>query len=133
VFVDSGGWLAFFSARDQNHAAAVALFGRATAAPVRLVTTTLVLAEVHRLVLHRVGIPAAAMVLDALDGSGHLEIVFPTRDHHRAARDWLAKLSDQVLTYTDAVSFAVMASERCRAAISFDSDFLVAGFELWRA
>jgi predicted nucleic acid-binding protein len=54
-------------------------------------------------------------------------------DVHRRAREWLAKLDDQVITYTDAVSFAVMTARRCRFALSFDSDFVIAGFELWRA
>jgi len=30
------------------------------------------------------------------------------------------------------VSFAVMTATRCAAALSFDRDFEVAGFPLWR-
>jgi predicted nucleic acid-binding protein len=132
VFVDSGAWLAFFSARDQNHAAAVALVRRAVESETELVTTNLVLAEVHRLVLHRVGIGAAAMVLGSIEASAHLRLVFPAADHHRAARRWLSKLSDQAITYTDAISFTVIEIERCAAAIAFDHDFVIAGFELWQ-
>jgi predicted nucleic acid-binding protein len=90
-------------------------------------------AEVHRLVLHRVGIRAATAVLGAIDGGAHVRLVFPGREHHAAARQWLDKLSDQVITYADATSFAVMQAERCSAAISFDSDFVIAGFDVWRA
>lgn len=132
VFVDSGAWLAFFSARDDHHAAAVALLQRAIESRAALVTSSLVLAEVHRLVLHRVGVRAATSVLASIDGSAHLRLVFPDRGHHTAARQWIEKLSDQVITYTDATSFAVMDAERCAAAISFDHDFLIAGFEVWR-
>ena len=98
-----------------------------------LVTTTLVVAEVHRLVLHRVGIKASAAVLDAIDGSTHVRLVFPGGEHHKAARRWLEKLSDQEITYADATSFAVMQAENCPAAITFDRDFVIAGFEVWRA
>ena len=36
-----------------------------------------------------------------------------------------------VLTYTDAVSFALMEMARCRTAEAFDGDFERAGFERW--
>lgn len=130
LFVDSSAWLAFFSRRDGKHGVAVGLFQRALEHGAALVTSSLVVAEVHRLVLHRVGIPAAAAVVGAIDGSAHLRLVFPDGAHHRAARRWLQKLSDQVITYADATSFAVMDAERCSAALSFDRDFVVAGFEV---
>ena len=55
LFVDSGAWIALFSARDQHHAEADALVREAIAQKVPLVTTNLVLAEVHRLLLFRAG------------------------------------------------------------------------------
>ncbi len=130
LFVDSSAWLAFFSARDGNHAEAVALFQQAVRRHAALVTSSLVVAEVHRLVLHRVGIQAAATVLEAIDGSAYLRLVFPGAAHHGTARRWLQKLSDRVITYTDATSFAIMDTERCSAAITFDRDFTVAGFQV---
>ena len=133
VFVDSSAWLAYFSARDDNHATAAALFQRGIGRRVSLVTTTLVVAEVHRLVLHRVGIKAAAAVLETIDGSTHVRLVFPAGEHHKAARGWLEKLSDQEITYADATSFAVMRAEHCSSAITFDRDFVIAGFDVWRA
>ncbi len=48
-----------------------------------------------------------------------------------AARRWLARLPDQRITYTDAVSFAVMEQAKLRAVLGFDHDCLVAGFEFW--
>ncbi|MFQ5665402.1 MAG: hypothetical protein ACE5I7_03130 [Candidatus Binatia bacterium] len=36
------------------------------------------------------------------------------------------------LTYTDAVSFAVMQATRWRTVMSFDHDFVVGGFQLWQ-
>jgi predicted nucleic acid-binding protein len=131
AFVDSSAWIAFFSARDQNHRAADALFRQAIARRVPLLTTNLIVAEVHRLVLHRAGPPAAAAVLARIEGSPQVRLVFATAAHHQAARAWLARLSDQVITYTDAVSFAVMQAERCSTVASFDHDFVLAGFEVW--
>lgn len=100
---------------------------------VRLLTTNLILAESHRFLLHRAGNRVAAAVLDRIDASPLVTVEFVTADHHQAARRWLARLADQRITYTDAVTFAVMDALRCRTAISFDHDFVVAGFRLWQA
>ena len=95
-------------------------------------TTNLVIAEVHRLLLHRAGIAAASAAIERLDSSPALTIVFPDAPRHRDAREWISRLKDPLITYTDAVSFAVMKSSRCDAALSFDHDFDLAGFSVWR-
>jgi len=132
LFVDSGAWFALASIRDRHHAEANALLRTAVEAGVKLTTTNLVVAEVHRLVLHRFGIRAARSILDRLEASERLTIDFATPDDHRTAREWLARFADQPITYTDAVSFAVMRARRCRAALTFDRHFEIAGFERWR-
>ena len=99
---------------------------------IRLVTTNLILAECHRLLLYRAGNRVAAALLDRIDVSPLVTVAFVTADYHRAARRWLARLADQRITYTDAVSFAVMDALRCRTAMGFDRDFVVAGFRLWQ-
>ena len=91
LFVDSSAWIALFSARDQHHAEADALFRDALGRRARLSTTNLVLAEVHRLLLFRAGGPAASAALDRLESSPALALLFPFADHHVAARGWLAE------------------------------------------
>ncbi len=130
VFVDSSGWLAILSASDRHHVSADAALRRLVAGRVRLVTSSLLLAETHRLVLHRVGIAAARAALDRIGGSAHVDLIFPTREHHAAALDWLAKLDDQAITYADATSFAIMRSLRIVRVLGLDRDFATAGFEL---
>jgi predicted nucleic acid-binding protein len=132
VFVDSSAWIALLSARDQNHVEADVLFREAGRRRIALLTTNLVLAEVHRLLLFRAGRAPAAAALARLDESRMLKLIFASHAHHRVARGWLDKLDDQHITYTDAVSFAVMGSEHCRTAFSFDHDFWIAGFEPWQ-
>lgn len=132
VLVDSGAWIALLSARDQHHGEADALFRHAVRDRIPLITTNLVLAEVHRLLLFRAGIRAAATALDRIEASARVRIVYPTAVHHTAARAWMARLADQRLTYTDAVSFAVMDAFPCNAVLGFDRDFAVAGFRFWK-
>jgi predicted nucleic acid-binding protein len=98
-----------------------------------LFTTNLVVAEVHRLLLFRAGPRVASAVLERIDGSDLVAVDFATAAHHAAARGWLSRLGDQTITYTDAVSFAVMQSRRCRTAFGFDHHFVSAGFTLWQA
>ena len=131
LFVDSGAWIALFSARDQHHVEADTLVREAIALRVPLVTTNLVLAEVHRLLLFRAGARPAMAAPTRIEDSKRMTIEFATALHHRRAREWLDKLADQTITYTDAASFAVMEALRCTDALTFDHDFLIAGFSRW--
>ena len=132
LFVDSGAWLAFFSARDNHHAEADRLIREALAREIPLLTSNLVLAEVLRLLLFRAGIRPAAVALERIDSSRGVSVLFADGTTHRDARAWLAKLDDQVISYTDASSFALMKAHRCNHALSFDHDFVIAGFTLWQ-
>lgn len=128
MFVDSSGWIALFSARDQNHGAADRIFGRLVERQTALMTTNLILAEIHRLVLYRAGMSAAAASLERVASSPLVTIEFATSAHHRTALEWLQKLQSREITYTDAVSFAVMEMSRCPSVVTFDMDFELAGF-----
>lgn len=131
VFVDSSAWFAVANASDGRHAEAERLLRVAVARRIGLVTTNLVLAEVHRLALLRMGIRPAGAMLDRIEASRLVSLVHASADHHRVARRWLARLSDQPISYADAVSFAVMEAARCRVAMTFDRHFAIAGFRIW--
>ena len=133
VFVDSSAWFAVASGSDGKHAEADALLRHAVARGIGLITTNLVVAEVHRLALARMGIRPASAFLDRLEASRLVSIVHAAAEHHRAARNWLQKLADQPISYADGVSFAVMESMRCRTAMTFDRHFEIAGFRVWRS
>ena len=132
LFVDSGAWIALRSRRDQHHADADRLFREALSRRIPLLTTNLVIAETHRLTLFRAGAQPALRGLDRVDASRGVTIHFATVGDHAAARRWLERLSPRPITYTDAVSFAVMQARRCRHVLGFDGDFAAAGFTLWR-
>jgi predicted nucleic acid-binding protein len=46
---------------------------------------------------------------------------------HAEGRRWLERLAPRPISYTDAVSFAVMAAAKCKQILGFDE-----GVELWR-
>jgi predicted nucleic acid-binding protein len=130
--VDSSAWIAFLSARDQHHADADRMFRKAVAKKRLMLTTNLVLAEIHRLLLYRAGIGAAAAALERIEASALVKIEFAGAELHSAARTWLKKLSRHPISYADAVSFAVMEAAGCKEAMSFDHHFRLAGYELWQ-
>lgn len=132
LFVDSGAWIALRSRRDQHHAEADHLFREALATGIPLLTTNLVIAEIHRLTLFRAGLQAALRALERIDASPSVTVHFPTADEHAAARRWLERLAPRPLTYTGAVSFATMEANGCDHVLGFDEDFAAAGFTLWR-
>jgi predicted nucleic acid-binding protein len=119
------------SRRDQHHVEADRLFRNALERRILLVTTNLVVAEVHRLTLHRAGIQPALKALDRMGASASVSIQFATAEDHAAALVWLERLGPRPTTYTDAVSFAVMERTACSQVLGFDDDFLAAGFALW--
>lgn len=129
VFVDTSGWIAFFSQDDRNHTEADQLVTFAVTTKKRVLTSNLVLAEVQRLLLHRAGIRAARVAIDRIGASPSVAVQYANESHHRRARAWLDELDDQFITLTDAVSFAIMEALRCRVALTFDRDFWTAGFE----
>ncbi len=133
VFVDTSAWIALFSSRDQNHVEAENSFRALLSIEASLITSNLVLAEMHRLVLHRVGVQAATLVLDKIESSRQVTVAFPSNNHHAAARKWLSKMQNVRLTYADAVSFALMEDSACNYFLSFDSHFSLAGFRTWTA
>jgi predicted nucleic acid-binding protein len=133
LFVDSGAWIALRSRRDQHHSGADRAFRAAIERRIPLLTTNLVLAEIHRLTLFRAGREPALRLLERIDASSSVTVHYATPDDHLAARDWLERLAPRPVTYTDAVSFAVMKATKCTQVMGFDEDFAVAGFELWRA
>lgn len=96
-----------------------------------LVTTSLVLAEMHVLLL-RLGGPATAIkFLDGVAADPTHEVVDVDRDLRLAGIErWLRRFGDQEFSLADAVSFEVMRRRRLRRALALDRHFEVAGFEL---
>lgn len=97
-----------------------------------LLTTNLIIAEVHRLTLYRAGVRAASKALDRIGASSSVTVHYATADDHSAAVRWLESLGERPATYTDAVSFVVMKASACSHVLGFDADFTAAGFSLWR-
>lgn len=131
IFVDTSGWLAAASTRENHHAAVAAVYDDLAGRRARFVTTNLVVAEMHILIVREQGPQAGCALLDAIYADPLYTIITATRDLESAATDrWLRPYHDQRFSLTDAVSFEVMRTQRIREAIALDRHFEVAGYRL---
>jgi predicted nucleic acid-binding protein len=129
VFLDTSGWLAAVSPREPAHARARAAYAECLKRGEQLVTTALVVAELHTLLLRFRGPAFALEFLDRLAADPSHEIVDVDRDLRLAAVErWLRRYDDQDFSLTDAVSFEVMRRRKLRRALALDRQFVTAGF-----
>lgn len=131
LFLDTSGWLAAISGREGRHEQARAAYRDQVLGGGLLVTTALVLAEMHVLLLKLAGPEAALKFLDGVAADPTHEVVDVERDLRLAGIErWLRRFADQEFSLTDAVSFEVMRRRKLRRALALDRHFMVAGFEI---
>lgn len=129
IFIDTGAFLARYLERDQYHERALEGWRRLQRH--RLVTTSHVLDEVFTLLGRRAGNAFAAERARRFLTSDVLRLVRPELDDELSAVTLFEGFADQGISFTDALSFAVMRRLSIERAFSFDHHFVLAGFELW--
>lgn len=135
AFVDSGFWLAVFrrpqaGREPDRRAGARELLRRLAAERRRLVTTNLVVAEAHQLLLVRDYRGTALEFLRFARAPGLLVVASTPELEQRATADWIERYSDHDFSLCDAVSFVVMRERGIRQALTFDRHYAAAGFEM---
>lgn len=131
LFLDTAGWFAALSPREWGHERARDAYADAVRHGALLVTTPLVIAEMHTLLLRWRGPSAGAFFLEAALASGTHLVAALDEDLLDAARTrWIRKLADKPVSLADAVSFEVMRRERIAQALTFDRHFADAGYGL---
>ena len=128
LFVDTSAWYPLARTQHPDHDRVAAAFRDRVASGARIVTTNLVLAEAHALLLSRAGAAKALAFLRQVRMPPN-EIVASTAELEDSAEaSWLARYTDQDFSLTDAVSFEVMREHRIREALALDHHFAIAGF-----
>ena len=126
LFVDTSAWYPLADSSHADHAPMV--LRERVGRGVRVVTTNLVLAETHALLMRRSGIQAATKFAHlARQPPNSVEYATPEREAG-ALHDWLGRFQDQDFSLTDAVSFVVMTDLGIREALALDRHFVTAGF-----
>lgn len=133
LFLDTAGWFAALSPPESGHEIAKAAYTDAARRGLLLVTTPLVAAEMHTLILRWRGPRAGLFFLETVFESG-AHVIAPLDDDviDAAVSRWIRRFSDKSLSLADAVSLEVMRRERISRALTFDRHFVDAGYEILR-
>lgn len=129
LFVDSSAFYALIDRDDANHRRAFSLFRIAARRRRQLVTTNLVVAEAHALILSRLGRVLAARWLLSLTAG----VIRVTEEDESRAKSIIVTYHDKDFSYCDAASFAVMERLSLSQALAFGVHFRQhARFEILR-
>jgi predicted nucleic acid-binding protein len=131
AFVDTSAWLASLSVREERHEECVAAYDELVRTGTSLLTTNLVVGEVHGLLVRRKGAESGIRLLDLIRGDPAFEVIFVNRRLESSAIDrWLRVHLDKPFSLTDAVSFEVMRERGVRDAFALDHHFEQVGYRL---
>ena len=130
VFVDSSAWFPALLRKHPDHPKVSAALRGAVSDHVRMVTTNLVVAETYVLLLRRDRRETALGFVGTVGEAPNIVVRSSQELETRAVTDWLEPYHDQAFSFTDAVSFAVMAERGIEDALALDKHFAVAGFRL---
>ena len=128
VFVDTSAWIAIINPRDKYHLAATKFYSDVLTKKRRLLISNLIVAETYTNLLWKLGHHKAIFFLDIIEQSPSVHCIWSDQTMEAQARDILRRYDDQDLSYTDAVSFALMQQRELAEAFAFDRHFSVVGF-----
>jgi len=128
LFVDTSGWFPLADAGDPAHARVARALRGAVQNGRRMVTTNLVIAETHALIMRRIHRRAALAFLREVRREPHVVVTSTPEYEAQAQREWLERYDNQDFSLTDAVSFSVMTDRGIREALAVDHHFATAGF-----
>jgi predicted nucleic acid-binding protein len=130
VFVDTGGWMACADGADPAHPACTAARDTALEAGRILVTTDFVVDETLTLIRFRLGLEAAHVWWQQIDGSARLRWERVENDRFERARSLFFQYRDKDLSFTDCTSIAVMRELKLKTVLTTDRHFHQVGFEV---
>ena len=128
LFVDTSAWYVLAVPSAPQHEKVSETMRRRIGRGARIVTTNLIIAETHALLLRRTNRRVALTFAREVRRTPNIVIASSPEYEESAVADWLEKFDDQDFSFTDAVSFAVMSDRGVREALALDHHFAVAGF-----
>lgn len=130
LFVDTSAWYVLALSSAPDHLMVAGALRHRVEQGARIVTTNLIVAETHALLLRRTSRKTALTFVREVGRAPNIVVTSSPEDEQAAVTDWLERFDDQPFSLTDAVSFAVMSARGIREALALDHHFSVAGFVL---
>jgi predicted nucleic acid-binding protein len=124
IFVDSTAFFALFHNGDKWNKEAIRIYDKLKTENYTLVTTNLIIAETHQLILARLDSIKARNWLKLFYTNPEVNILTSSEDVEKKARDIIFKYLDKDFSLADAVSFVIMEELlRTQIAFAFDRHF----------
>lgn len=130
LFVDTSAWYPLVVRSHPDHERLSAALRARVERRVRIVTSNLIVAESHALIMRRAGIGAGLRFVQLVRASPNVVVSSNALLEDVAVTDWLMRYTDQPFSMVDAVSFAIMAERGTRAALTLDRHFVIAGYDM---
>jgi predicted nucleic acid-binding protein len=128
VFLDTGFLVALQFKEDQHHRAAWSEWARLRASRPRVVTTSMVLAEVVNFFVSRDRHAEAVRLGRELLQETDVQMIHVDETLLRQGFEYLSRRPDKRYSLTDCVSFVLMRQLGITEALAFDAHFTQAGF-----
>ena len=90
-------------------------------------TSNLIIAETYTRLLYKTHFRAAQQFLETI-AIIDIDITYSDNELEQSAKYYLTKYANLKISYTDAVSFAMMTKKNILSAFSFDKHFEIVGF-----
>jgi predicted nucleic acid-binding protein len=130
LFVDTAGWVACADQADPAHLQAADARDSWLRGGGVLVTTDYVADETLTLLRLRLGLEAAEVWWQQVDGSQRLQWEFISLARADKARSLFFRYRDKDFSFTDCTSFVVMRELKLHEALTTDRHFAQAGFRV---
>lgn len=128
LFVDTSAWYPIVVSDHPQHARLAGALRARVEHGVKVVTTSLILAETHALLLRRVSRDVALRFAETVAQPPNDIVPCSAELETMARTQWLTRFADQRFSLADGVSFAVMTQRGITQALTLDQHFATAGF-----
>ena len=134
LFVDTGGWVAYFDKSDNAHAEFKSCLSRAIQGTAwSLQTLDYIIDETVTFLRYHISHATACTALDNfrdLESTGLLVCHSVDKDLCRRAEKLFRQYHDQKFSFTDCTSFVLCRQHGVQHVVTVDSDFRILGFLL---
>jgi predicted nucleic acid-binding protein len=129
LFVDTAGWMACADSADPVHRRSCLVRDAALEAGQALVTTDFVVDEALTLIRGRLGLDAAEIWWEQVDGSPRVRWERIDSERFEKARQLFFQYRDKHFSFTDCTSFVIMREIRLTHVMTTDRHFRQMGFQ----
>ncbi len=130
ILVDTNGWIALNSKRDQFHESALKMNRKLLYSGYRYVTTNFILDETYTGLRMKVGHYAAVDFGEKIRKSKSTNDVYIDKNIEEQTWELFKKYSDKEFSYTDCTSFVILNQFRINEVFTNDHHFAQIGFNI---